>query len=234
MSDPENVEGLQRGQARRPVVRLTPRVPPKLPLVRRITINVLRLGVALPITWVYKILFGWWLSGLLERSSEKQLKEDVKRDLSFLFSEFDGRFVPNRQGEDRGKVVMVETSTLNFWLGWDRGEHFISAAPLYAREQLQDLIQLILAIDAKHPIESLSDVPRKPFFLGLADLGQLLRSRFTQIEGSFSKEHYSETVDAIDRIHKLSMQQLADSFNKTGGYFHADIIDPPWKKGTPS
>jgi hypothetical protein len=58
----------------------------------------------------------------------------------------------------------------------------------------------------------------------LAELGELFRQKFNQIQTAVFGEHYSDTATVIDAKHQLGMQKMARTFNRPDGYFEADIV----------
>lgn len=200
----------------RPLVRLTPRGRGKhwqyyvvAPLV------LIAVG---PFILAYKVLVGWWLDPLSDKHFEKKLQEQVRADLAFLFQDFHGQFVANNRTYKNEIVVTIETADLRVVVGQHHGDYGISVAPRVSPEMAESLVSVLKVIYEK------DGSLREPVFMNLAELGELFRQKFNEVQTAVSREHYSDTVAAIDKSHQLGMQKMAQAFNRPGGFFEADIV----------
>jgi hypothetical protein len=205
-------------RSERPLVRLTPRVRGKrwqyyvvAPLV------FIAVG---PFILAYKVLIGWWLDPLSDKHFQKKLQEQVRTDLAFLFQDFRGRFVANGRTYKNEIVVTVETADLRVVVGQHHGDYGISLAPRGSPEMVESLVSVLRVIYEKE------GSPRQPQFINLAELGELFRQKFNEVQAAVSGEHYSDTVAAIDKNHQVGMQKMVQMFNRPDSYFEADIVDP--------
>lgn len=173
-----------------------------------------------PFVLAYKLFFGWWLNPLLDRSYEKRLREQVRTDLAFLFHDFDGRFVPNERTVGYATLVTVESADLRIVVSQHHGDYGISVARRESPEIKESLASVLEAVYEQEGSR------RKPSYINLAELGELFRENFSQVQMALSKEHYSDTAAAINRNHQLGMQKMAQTFNRPNGYFDADLVNP--------
>lgn len=202
----------------RPLLRLTPRARGRrwqFYIVAPVVLIVVG-----PFILAYKLFLGWWLTPVLNRHLEKKLREQVRTDLAFLFQNFDGRFVANDRTYKNETVVTVDAADLRIRVGRHHGDFGISVAKRNSPESRESLASILEVIYEKEG--SL----RKPLFVNLAELGELFREKFNQIQTAVAGENYSDTVAAIDANHQLGMQRMARAFNRPDGFFEADIASP--------
>lgn len=202
----------------RPLVRLTPRVRGKR--WRYYVIAPLIFIAVGPFILAYKVLVGWWLDPLSDKHYEKKLQEQVRTDLAFLFQDSRGQFVANGRAYKNETVVTIETADLRVVVAQHHGDYAISVAPRGNLEMAESLVSVLKVIYEKE------GSPRQPQFINLTELGELFRQKFNEVQTAVSKEHYSDTVAAIDKNHQLGMQKMAQMFNRPDSYFEADIVDP--------
>jgi hypothetical protein len=205
-------------RSERPWLRLTPRVRGKswrfhviAPLVR---------AAVGSFVLAYKVIFGWWLNPILDRHYEKKFREQVRTDLWFLFHDFDGRFVPNERPSKYATLVTVEAAELRIVISQHHGDYGISVVRRDSpenKESLEAILEVIYEGEGSG---------RTPRYINLAELGELFREKFTQVQMALSKENYPDTVAAIDRSHQLGMQRMARAFNRPNGFFEADLVNP--------
>jgi len=173
-----------------------------------------------PFILAYKLFLGWWLNPVLNKRLENKLREQVRTDLAFLFQDFDARFVANDRTYENEIVVSVDTADLRIRVGQHHGDYGISVAKRESPENRESLTSILEVIYEKEGLL------RKPLFVDLAELGKLFREKFNQIQTAVSREHYSDTVAAIDANHQLGMQRMEGAFNRPDGFFEADIVSP--------
>ena len=202
----------------RPLLRLTPRVPGKR--WQYYVIAPLVLIVFGPFDLAYKLFFGWWLNPILDERNEKKLQEQVRTDFAFLFQDLAGRFVANERTYKNVVKVTVEAADLRIEVSQHHGDYGVSLANRESPGTAESLVSILQVIYKQE------GSPRKPSYINLAELGELFRQKFNQIQTAVSGEHYSDTVAAINANHQLGMQSMAQTFNRPDGYFEADIVSP--------
>ena len=173
-----------------------------------------------PFVLAYKLFVGWWLNPLLDRHYEKKLREQVRTDLAFLFLDFGGRFVANGRTDKYATLVTVEAADLRVVISQHHGEYGISVARRDRPEDGESLNSILGVIYEQE------GTPREPMYVNLADLGELFREKFNQVQIAISGERYPDTVAAIDRRHRQGMREMAQAFNRPGGFFEADLVNP--------
>jgi hypothetical protein len=202
----------------RPLVRLTPRVSGKH--WQYYVVAPLVLIVFGPFVLAYKLFFGWWLNPLLDKHYETKLREQVRIDFAFLFQDLAGRFVANGRTHKNVIQVTIEAEDLRIEVSQHHGDYGISVARRENPESAESLDSILEVIYKQE------GSPRKPSYINLAELGELFRQKFKRVQLALSREHYSDTVAAIDRSHQLGMQKMAQAFNRPDSYFEADIVSP--------
>ena len=202
----------------RPLLRLTPRKRGRH----------WKFYVVAPLVWVtvgpliltYKLFFGWWLDPILGRHYEKKLREQVRTDLWFLFHNFDGRFVPNERPDKYATLVTVEAAELRVVVSQHHGEYGISVARR-DRPEIKESLESVLDVICER-----AGAGRRPLSINLAEMGELFRKNFTQIQMAFSNENYPDTAAEIDRSHQLGMEKMARAFKGSNGFFDAELVNP--------
>jgi len=150
---------------------------------------------------VYRLFFAWWLDGLLSGRSEERLKNRVRDNLGFLFSEHNGQFTKNDRVCRWGNVVSLEAGGVLFRIGHHRGEDFVDVTSPRTPSDWEPVGIALMAIDAKQPITTSEDLPVSPSFLVLSEIAPLLRSRFADLEEAYSVDRYPTTKRTLETIH---------------------------------
>lgn len=202
----------------RPLLRLTPRVQGKR-WQYYVIVPIVLIAVG-PFVLAYKLFVGWWLNPLMNNHDEGKLREQVRTDFAFLFQAFGGRFVPNQQIDKNAIVVTLQAADLRVVVSQHHGDYGITVSKLESPENAVNLDSVLEAIYKNE------GSPGKPSYINLAELGALFRRNFEQIRVALSREHYSETVMAINENHQLGVQRVAQAFNRPDGYFDADVVSP--------
>jgi hypothetical protein len=204
-------------RSQRPLVRLTPRVRGKG--WRYYAIAPLIFIAVGPFILAYKVLLGWWLDPLSNKHYEKKLQEQVRTDLAFIFRDFCGQFVANGRTYKNEIVVTIETADLHVVVAQHHGDYAISVAPR-SNPEMGESLRSVLKV-----IYETEGSPGEPQFTNLAELGELFRLKFNEVQAAVSREHFSDTIAAIDKNHQLGMQKMAQMFNRPDSYFDVDIVD---------
>jgi hypothetical protein len=154
---------------------------------------------------VYRMFFGWWLDGLLDAHSEKQLKNRARQIFSFLFDQFQARFVPSDLGYEwtKGRMITLEVANVRLRLSRDRGDDFADIAPLHDPSDWEPLTYALMAVLAQKPIRSKDDLPRQVVFPEWGDLVVWMKPHFSEINEAYSVENYSGTKMTIQQIASL-------------------------------
>jgi hypothetical protein len=104
------------------------------------------LGIGFGFKALYYVVFSWWLNPWLDRKANRELVDDIRRNLDFLVSK------PNAI-----KVLNTEWPTLE--IVWDnllftvarwRDETTVSIAPRHAPKHSYELGPLIAAFEHRH------------------------------------------------------------------------------------
>jgi hypothetical protein len=126
------------------------------------------------------------------RGPDEPLEQEVRKDLSFLFTDFGARVISNRYLPGIGNSELVfEAKTLRFKAVQDWGRIRVSIAPSHAPEDWKDLTHAMMAVRTEVNFES------RPEFGSLFEQGEWLRADFTRLEEAFSTGRYPETLVRI-------------------------------------
>jgi hypothetical protein len=143
----------------------------------------------------YKLLFGWYHERLA-RKRQAQLEQEVRENLSFLFTERDARVVANLglgSLADLGAsvVTIVVHNVLLRFVRW-REEFQVHAAPV--GDGIWEDLPLVLRC-----IEMPGFGNRSVYWM--VDVARWLRSYMDCIEQAFSEGHYSELKQQLSKAH---------------------------------
>jgi hypothetical protein len=150
---------------------------------------------------VYRVFFGWWLSGIQERSVLRRLKGRVRREFGFLFKREGAHFVPNNAIYQADQVVTVAADGVLLRISHHHGEDFVDIAPQHAEREWEPISFALMALVASQTTE---DVPAYISFLLLSELAPLLNSRFEELKKAYSPGEYTNTKQVLERIHSFS------------------------------
>jgi hypothetical protein len=143
---------------------------------------------------VYKVLFGRVeLQSSIE--AEEQLAQRIRREIPFLFDEYEGRIVPDvtvkhpRPFDYASVIVATDEMLFRFFQGCDELRIWV-AAPR-APTEWNDIFQVLVALDEKNP-------PK--WILFWSDATSLLRPRIDKLSEAFSEQRYPAMKDRLLKL----------------------------------
>jgi hypothetical protein len=136
----------------------------------------------------------------MDRSYRKAFAEDIRQAMPFLFAEYGGKPAPcpRPEAHDRAKsYVCIATATLLFeFSDWHGESKSIRVAPLFAPNDMFDLLDALQAVDP-------SAQPALPLDLASwREAARLLEPRFGRLEKSFSQEEFDDTRREIAHVNR--------------------------------
>ncbi len=140
--------------------------------------------LALVLTGLYKVLFGWWFDPWSQRSANQALWDDVQSNFFFLceqgrrIAEGDTRILPFDYAS-----VYLEFENIRFCFKRGRGEFNVSLSPRYAPSETYLLDVVIAVIEAKDVTE-IEPIGR------ISDVADVLRPRIDALNDQFSESQY--------------------------------------------
>jgi hypothetical protein len=138
---------------------------------------ILSIGFAVKV--IYNVVFTWWLDPWLRHKANRELVEDIERNLPFLISEPSAMRVLHSEWP----TVELLSGNLLFTISRWRGDTTVSIAPRYAPVQSYELGPLVAAFEGRHFSEQ--DIVNDLF-----DAARLLRPRLEALNAAFSEEEF--------------------------------------------
>jgi hypothetical protein len=138
-------------------------------------------GIGFVFKVVYNVFFEWWLGPWLDHKANRELVDDVMRNLYFLVSE------PSSIRVQRAEWPTVEVlwGNLLFTIARWRGDTNVSVAPKHNPVQSYELGPLVAAFECRHFSEH-------DMVNDLADAARLLRPRLEALNTAFSEQEFPQ------------------------------------------
>ncbi len=167
-----------------------------------------------------------------QRAEEQRLQASLVQNLSSLFDDYGARFVSNepyRPGQ--GTVIAtLEAGPLRFKAVSFRDGFYMKVSALHSLSRWETIGNVLVAIDAKRPINSLADVPYLHTYLPLTEIGQLLNRRFPDLVAGLSEANYAATMDAVERIKRLRQEEYDQRAKQEAQFYRDHPEENPWDK----
>ena len=136
-------------------------------------------GIGFAFNVVYYAFFAWWLNPWLDRKANRELVDDITRNLYFLVSEPSSITVQRAEWPS----VQIPWGNLLFTITRWRGDTTVSVAPKHDPVQSYELGPLVAAFERRHFSEH--DIVND-----LADAARLLRPRLEALNAAFSEQDF--------------------------------------------
>ena len=144
------------------------------------------LGIGFAFKVVYYIFFAWWLNPWLDRKANRELLDDITRNLYFLVSEPSSIRVLRAEWPS----VEIPSGNLLFTITRWRGDTTVSVAPKHDPLQSYELGPLVAAFERRHFSEH--DIVNS-----LADAAGMLRPRLEALNIAFSEEEFPRVKERL-------------------------------------
>lgn len=161
----------------------------------------------------YRMLFGH-LDVRLSQEYERELEQDIRREISFLFDEKGGRIVanPGARYPRSFDYAAVRVAAGNLLFSFTRGRCELTVRVCSVQHPMEWAeLQWALASLQKHEQFELNA------FSSLRDVAEALGPRINDLEQAYSEEHYNETrrfvVDIKDHERAVA-KQLSSEINR--------------------
>jgi len=157
------------------------------------------------ISWIYRLLFRWWLDNSHGRKADARFSKEIREQLSFLFTEYGAGLGPT---EGRLRRIMdsayatVEAGNLRLQFVSGRGDLTVRVAPKHAPSDWHELSLVAMVIETPQGIGPRANCP------GLNDVAILLRSHWDSLNHALSIEQYPVIRKRLDGIYDLSGDDL--------------------------
>lgn len=152
------------------------------------------------------LLFDWWAKRELGLKEDK-LKKCIYQDLSFLFSDWGAKFVPNEDYSSKSGVVhaTLEVGQLRLRAVSFRDGFYMEVTAAHAPKQWEEVSTVLQAIQA---------APQVPTHLPISILAPLLRLHLGSLERSLSELNYAATWRAIQALKDVEREEYAQQMEK--------------------
>ena len=152
------------------------------------------------------LLLDWWAKREL-RLKEDKLKKCIDQDLSFLFSDWGAKLVPNDAYSSKFGVVhaTLEVGQLRLRAVSFRDGFYMEVTAAHAPNQWEEVSTVMQAIQA---------TPQVPTYLPISKLAPLLRLHLGSLQTSLSETNYPSTWRAIQSLKDLERQEYAKQMEK--------------------
>lgn len=164
--------------------------------------------------FVFKVCFGW-LGWVLSRSQERKLAAEVRRELYFLFEDYDARlFSPKRSSSYETRVI-VEFGVVRLLIGRHHGETAFAVASVFAPDHWE-AFQLIVSGITTWPSSSAATTTRTPIANDLATFAPVLRRSLRFLEDALSKDNVHSTLTKAIEMENASVDAYAERARANG------------------
>ncbi len=183
----------------------------------RILTSVLR-AILVPIVFVigkiYKACFGW-LDRRTARKNQHQFAQDIRTNLSFLFTDHAAEVIPNEgvrfPPSFDGAYVTVAAETLLFRFVRGRGDFGVLVASSFAPKNWEDLG---LVLEAAEAVEEPTE--HQPAHYRLETLGRILQPQFERLKEALSEERFETSLNEAVRIHNERTDKYVAKLHEQG------------------
>lgn len=182
----------------------------------RLVIAIIRpplLVIGFVVGHLYDLCFGW-LDKRLARQHEQRFAEDIRANLSFLFSEHAAEIIPN-EGTPfpppfDGAYVTVAVGNLLLRFVRGRGDFSVEVASSFAPQDWEDFRLVADGI-------SKWDIPQsRPEHYALETFAGILQSRIKALQEVRSKERFEQTLNTAVQKHNESVDEYAAALKQQG------------------
>jgi hypothetical protein len=162
---------------------------------------------------LYKLCFGW-LDKRIAKQNEQHFADEIRTNLSFLFTEHDARIIPNEgvpfppSFDGAYVTLLVGTIRLRFCRG--RGDFSVAVASNYAPNRWEDFRLVADGIGKWDQSETRSN------YYKLETFDRVLRPRLAQLQETLSKERFETTLSDAVKTHNASVDEYAASLRQSG------------------
>jgi hypothetical protein len=162
---------------------------------------------------LYKLCLGW-LDKRLARQHEQRFAEDIRKYLTFLFSEHGARIIPNEgvpfPPSFDGAYVTVAVGNLRLMFVRGRGDFSVRVASAFAPNDWEDF-RLVADGIGRWDMSK----PGPPRYT-LETFEPILRSRLERLQGALSRDHFETTLNDAVKIHNDSVDEYAATLRQSG------------------
>jgi hypothetical protein len=142
----------------------------------------------------------WWIEPLFHRRMQRDLADELRAALAFLFQEREGRIIERRSRPD-GYSQSADVATaadgliLYFWRLANPDEYGVRAqvAPAHVPNDAQDLPFALMTIDPETPVN-------RHGWTSLSTVTVHLKSGYDSLKLSFSPENFETTKQRIRHL----------------------------------
>jgi hypothetical protein len=162
---------------------------------------------------LWKLCFGW-LDKRVARKNEQRFAGDIRTYLSFLFTDYEARIIPN-QGVPfppamDGAYVTVAVGTVRLRFCRGRGDFSVVVASEFAPQDWEDFR---LVADGISQWDSSNSQPR---YYRLESFAGVLRPRLEPLQEALSQTRFETTLSNAVKTHNQSVDEYAATLRQSG------------------
>jgi hypothetical protein len=162
--------------------------------------------------FVFKVCFGW-LGWILDRSYERKLAGEVRRELYFLFEDYDARFVPPKRSR-YATTVIVEFGSVRLQIGRHHDETAFAVASFFEPDHWESF-KLIVSGITNWPC-NLGATTVTPFADDLTAFAPILRRSAGFLQEALSKDNVHSTLTKAIETENASVNAYAERVRANG------------------
>ena len=147
---------------------------------------------------------------------DEKLEGDVRRDLSFLFTEHGARIVSNSYYPRSfgNAIIVIPVRDLFLEVVRDRGSLCVCVGRTPPGPSESPWTDSRLAVASLEMKESGSRIPDIPSYATLSRAAAILEPAFSLLEEAYSAPNYEPTMQKIKAINKASRKKLEEEITK--------------------
>ena len=190
---------------------LVPLNRPSTPQKVGVSVKIINLFIR-ALGFVFKVCFSW-LGWILDRPYERKLAGEVRRELYFLFEDYDARFVPSKRSR-YATTVIVEFGSVRLQIGRHHDETAFAVASIFAPDHWEPF-QLIVSGITNWP-SSLGATTVTPFADDLTTFAPILRRSAGFLQEALSKDNAHSTLTKAIEMENASVDAYAERVRAKG------------------
>jgi hypothetical protein len=162
---------------------------------------------------VFKVCFGW-LGWILNRSEEHKFAAEVRRELYFLFEDYDARLIPPKRSSGYETKVIVEFGVIRLLIGRHHGETAFAVASVFAPDHWE-AFQVIVSGITTWP-SSPAATTRTPIANDLASFAPIIGRSLGFLQDALSKDNVHSTLTKAIEMENASVDAYAERARANG------------------
>lgn len=161
---------------------------------------------------VFKVGFGW-LGWVLDRYYERKMSAEVRRELYFLFEDYDARFIPHKRSR-YATTTVLEFGVVRLHIGRHHGDTAFSVASVFAPEQWEAFQLIVKGITRW--TSNLAATSEFPVANDLTTFGPILKKSVDFLQEALSKDNVHSTLTKAIEAENASIDAFVETARRNG------------------